>query len=69
MIKTGKRRGSVRQLSIKRVQNYMRNLPTDENGVAHIDENDLKNIADCFWGHNRQNNGDIIKTLTEEQEE
>ena len=67
MAKTGKRRGSVRQLNVKRVQEYMKGLPTDVNGVANIDENDLKNLADCFWGHNRQSS-DIIKALTEERE-
>lgn len=69
MIKTGKRRGSVRQLNVKRVQEYMKNLPTDENGNLIVDKADLENIKDAFFGHNRENNKSLLQMIEELAEE
>lgn len=59
---TGMRK-KTEQLNVRRVQKYMRGLPVDEKGNTIVGEQDLKNLSDAFFGHNRKKSTNILDEL------
>lgn len=63
---TGMRK-KTEPLNVRRVKKYMRGLPVDEKGNTIVDEQDLKNLSDAFFGHNREKSTNILDELLKDR--